>query len=101
MHGRAVDVPPGRHGPRCDRTERDSRPPPPGAAGILRSMPFTVDKAELGLYSARLDREAAVDLEGALAWFGADEDGPTVQISRHDLQQFVHYTLPRKYLAGV
>jgi hypothetical protein len=24
-----------------------------------------------------------------------------VDISRHDLQQFMHYTLPRKYLAGV
>ena len=64
-------------------------------------MPFTVDKAELGRYSAALDRDVAVDLDGALAWFGGHEDGPTVEISRHDLQQFVHYTLPRKYLTDV
>ena len=64
-------------------------------------MPFTVDKAELDRYAAALDREVAVDLDGALGWFGAHEDGPTVEISRHALQQFVHYTLPRKYLAGV
>lgn len=64
-------------------------------------MPFTVDKAELDRYVAALDREVAVDLDGALGWFGAHEVGPTVEISRHDLQQFVHYTLPRKYLAGV
>ena len=64
-------------------------------------MPFTVDKAELERYAAGLDREVAVDLDGALGWFGAHEDGPSVDISRHDLQQFVHYTLPRKYLADV
>lgn len=64
-------------------------------------MPFTVDKAELERYAAGLDREVAVGLDGALGWFGAHEVGPTVEISRHDLQQFVHYTLPRKYLAGV
>jgi hypothetical protein len=64
-------------------------------------MPFTVDKAELERYAAGLDREVAVDLDGALGWFGVHEDGPTVVISRHDLQQFVHYAVPRKYLAGV
>ena len=64
-------------------------------------MPFTVDKAELDRYAAGLEREVARDLRGALGWFGADEHGPTCAISRHDLQQFVHYTLPRKYLAGV
>jgi hypothetical protein len=64
-------------------------------------MPFTVDKADLDRYAAGLDQEVAVDLHGALGWFGADEAGPTVEISRYDLQQFLHYRLPRKYLAGV
>ena len=64
-------------------------------------MPFTVVKAELERYASGLDREVALDLRGALGWFGADEDVPTICISRYDLQQFLHYTLPRKYLAGV
>ncbi|HSS57010.1 MAG TPA: DUF1841 family protein [Solirubrobacteraceae bacterium] len=64
-------------------------------------MPFTVDKGELARYASGLGREVAEDLDGALGWFGAHEDGPSVEISRHDLQQFVHYTLPRKYLADV
>src|SRR5215218_926715 len=64
-------------------------------------MPFTVKKAELDRYAAGLDREVALDLRGALAWFGADEDGATFRVSRYDLRQFLHYTLPRKYLAGV
>ena len=64
-------------------------------------MPFRVDKAELERYACELDREVALDLHGALGWFGVDEDGPTVFVSRYDLQQFLHYTLPRKYLAGV
>ena len=64
-------------------------------------MPFTVDKFELDRYAAGLEREVAFDLRGALAWFGADEEGPTVCVSRHDLQQFLHYTLPRKVLAAV
>ena len=63
-------------------------------------VPFTVNKAELDRYAAGLGREAALDLRGALGWFGADEDGATFRVSRHDLQQFLHYTLPRKYLAG-
>src|SRR4051794_26264358 len=64
-------------------------------------MPFTVDKGELARYASGLGREVAADLDGALGWFGAHEDGPSVDISRYDLQQFVHYTLPRKYLADV
>ena len=64
-------------------------------------MPFSIDKSELERYASELDQEQAVDLRGALAWFGADEDGPTVCVSRHDLQQFLHYTLPRKYLVEV
>ena len=64
-------------------------------------MPFTLDKAELERYASGLDRDVALDLRGALGWFGADEDVPTICISRHDLQQFLHYTLPRKYLATV
>jgi hypothetical protein len=64
-------------------------------------MPFTVDKGALDRYAAGLRREVAADLRGALGWFGADEPGPSVEISRHDLQQFVHYTLPRKFLIGV
>ncbi len=64
-------------------------------------MPFTVDKGALGRYAAGLRREVAADLRGALGWFGADEPGPTLEISRYDLQQFVHYTLPRKFLTGV
>jgi hypothetical protein len=64
-------------------------------------MPFTVNKAELGRYAARLDREVALDLHEALGWFGAHEDEPAFHVSRHDLQQFLHYTLPRKFLAGV
>jgi hypothetical protein len=64
-------------------------------------VPFTVVKAELDRYAAGLSREVELDLRGALAWFGADEDGPAVRVSRHDLQQFVHYTLPRKFLADV
>ena len=64
-------------------------------------MPFAVDKAELERYAAELDREVELDLRGALGWFGADEDPATFCVSRHDLQQFLHYTLPRKYLAGV
>ena len=64
-------------------------------------MPFTIDKAALDRYAAGLEHDVALDLRGALAWFGADEDGPAVLVSRHGLQQFVHYTLPRKFLAGV
>lgn len=64
-------------------------------------MPFTLDKAALERYASGLDRGVAMDLRGALGWFGADEDVPTICISRHDLQQFLHYTLPRKYLASV
>ena len=64
-------------------------------------MPFTVDKAKLERYAAGLDRDVELDLRGALGWFGADEDSATFCVSRHDLQQFLHYTLPRKYLAGV
>src|SRR5215211_2660000 len=64
-------------------------------------MPFTVGKAELDRYASGLGREVAADLDGALGWFGAHEDGPSVDISRYDLQQFVHYALPRKYLADV
>ena len=64
-------------------------------------MPFTVRKAELDRYEAGLDRAVALDLRGALGWFGADENGATFRVSRYDLQQFLHYTLPRKYLAGV
>jgi uncharacterized protein DUF1841 len=68
---------------------------------MLGLMPFTVDKAELDRYASGLGREVAADLDSALGWLGAHEDGPSVEISRHDLQQFVHYTLPRKYLADV
>lgn len=64
-------------------------------------MPFKVTKAELDRYEAGLDRKVALDLRGALGWFGADDDGAMFSVSRHDLQQFLHYTLPRKYLAGV
>ncbi|HET8536021.1 MAG TPA: DUF1841 family protein [Solirubrobacteraceae bacterium] len=64
-------------------------------------MPFTIDKSELERYASELNQGEAVDLRGALGWFGADEDGPTVCVSRHDLQQFLHYTLPRKYLVEV
>ena len=64
-------------------------------------MPFTVDKAELERYASKLDRAAADDLDGALGWFGAHEDVATFRISRYHLQQFLHYTLPRKYLAEV
>ena len=53
-------------------------------------MPFSIDKSELERCASELDQEQAVDLRGALAWFGADEDGPTVCVSRHDLQQFLH-----------
>jgi hypothetical protein len=60
-----------------------------------------VVKAELDRYAAGLEREVELDLRGALAWFGADEEGPAVRVSRHDLQRFVHYTLPRKFLVGV
>ena len=64
-------------------------------------MPFTVDKGALDRYAAGLRQEVAEDLRVALGWFGADEPGPDVEISRHDLQQFVHSTLPRKFLTGV
>lgn len=64
-------------------------------------MPFSVVRAELESYASELDREVELDLRGALGWFGADEDVPTICISRYDLQQFLHYTLPRKYLASV
>ena len=64
-------------------------------------MPFSVEKAELERYASDLDREVVSDLRGALGWFGADEDLPTIGISRYHLQQFLHYTLPRKYLASV
>jgi hypothetical protein len=64
-------------------------------------MPFTVGKADVERYASSLDRDVASDVRGALAWFGADEDDPTFCISRHRLQQFLRYTLPRKYLVGV
>lgn len=60
-----------------------------------------MDKAELERYATTLDREVALDLDGAFGWFGAHEDDPTFRVSHHDLQQFLHYTLPRKYLVGV
>jgi hypothetical protein len=56
---------------------------------MLRSVPFTLDKAELDRYAAGLEREVALDLRSALAWFGADEDGSTVCVSRHGLQLFL------------
>jgi hypothetical protein len=64
-------------------------------------MPFTIAKAALDEHAAELGSEAAADLRAALGWFGADEPGDGVEISRHDLQQFVYYTLPRKFLASV
>lgn len=64
-------------------------------------MPFSVDKNELERYSSGLEREVAMALDGALGWFGAHEDGPGICISRYDLQQFLNYTLPRKYIADV
>jgi hypothetical protein len=65
------------------------------------TVPFTVGKAALDRYAAGLEPDVALDLRSALAWFGADEEGRDVCVSRHDLQQFVHYTLPRKFLVGV
>jgi alpha/beta hydrolase fold len=52
-------------------------------------MPFTVKKAELDRYEAGLDRAVALDLRGALGWFGADEDGATFRVSRYDGDRFV------------
>ena len=63
-------------------------------------MPFTVVKAELDRYAAGLPRAVELDLRGALAWFGADEEGPVVRVSRHDLQQSLHYTLRRQPARG-
>jgi hypothetical protein len=46
------------------------------------AVPFTVGKAALDRYAAGLDRDVALDLRGALAWFGADEEGADVCVSR-------------------
>jgi hypothetical protein len=45
------------------------------------------------------DLEAAPDVVGALAWIGGREDaGAPVVVSRYDLQVFLWYQLPRKWL---
>ena len=69
--------------------------------GTLVGVPFIVDKAELDRYAAGLEHQVGIELRGAIGWFAADEDEPAFQVSRHDLQQFLHYTMPRKYLAGI
>lgn len=45
------------------------------------------------------DAEAAVDVEGALEWLGAREsDAEPLLVTRYDLQLFLWYQLPRKWL---
>ena len=65
---------------------------------MLDPCPSPSTSGSLDRYAAGLRRDVAADLRGALGWFGADEPDPSVEISRHELQQFVHYTLPRKFL---
>ncbi|WP_028057676.1 hypothetical protein [Candidatus Solirubrobacter pratensis] len=45
-----------------------------------------------------MDRDAAIDAEGALGWFGWDGEGP-LRLRRYDLQLYLWYQLPTKYLA--
>jgi hypothetical protein len=46
------------------------------------------------------DRDAAMEAQGALGWLGWDSEGP-LQLRRYDLQLYLWYQLPTKYLAPV
>ena len=45
-----------------------------------------------------MDRDAAIDAEGALGWFGWDGEG-ALRLRQYDLQLYLWYQLPTKYLA--
>ncbi|MBI4172229.1 MAG: hypothetical protein HY511_05675, partial [Actinobacteria bacterium] len=63
----------------------------------LELSPFVVRRA---LAEVRVeDAEAAVDVEGALEWLGGREsDAEPVVLSLYELQRFLWYELPRKWL---
>jgi hypothetical protein len=61
-------------------------------------VPATLEAAALQRALARMDRDAAIDAEGALGWFGWDGEGP-LRLRRCDLQLYLWYQLPTKYLA--
>ena len=68
-------------------------------------MPIELSPAVVADALARLgehDLEAAPDVEGALAWIAGREDAEApVVVSRHDLQVFLWYELPCKWLIPV
>lgn len=61
-------------------------------------MPVTLDARALDRALAALDHHAAIDARGALAWLGWDEEHP-LRLRRYDLQVYLWYQLPTKYLA--
>lgn len=63
----------------------------------LELSPFIVRRA-LGELRAE-DRETAVDVEGALEWLGGREsEAEPFVLNRYELQRFLWYALPRKWL---
>jgi hypothetical protein len=63
----------------------------------LELSPFLVRRALAELRAE--DREAAVDVEGALEWLGGREsEADPLVLSRYELQRFLWYELPRKWL---
>lgn len=66
-------------------------------------MPVDLSAQSVGDALARLEREdpgAARDAEAAFGWLGWHEEGPK-HLRRYDIQMFVWYVLPRKFLASV
>jgi hypothetical protein len=64
-------------------------------------VPVTLEAGTLHHALARMqewDRDAAMEAEGALGWLGWDAEGP-LQLRRYDLQLYLWYQLPTKYLA--
>jgi hypothetical protein len=60
-------------------------------------MPVTLSARAIGDALARL-QEHEIDAESALSWLGWDREAP-LRIRRYDLQLYLWYQLPTKYLA--
>jgi hypothetical protein len=63
-------------------------------------MPVTLDALALDRAVAALGHREAVDARGALAWLGWDEEH-ALRLRRYDLQRYLWYQLPTKYLASL
>lgn len=63
-------------------------------------MPVTLEAHALDRALAALDRDAAIDARGALGWLGWEEEH-ALRLRRYDLQVYLWYKLPTKYLASL